>query len=257
MTPQAALPWLAAAFGLIIGSFLNVCIFRIPEGLSIVRPASRCRTCGHALAWFENIPVVSFVALGGRCRLCGESISFQYALVELVTAAVFAAAVCRFQPGWLLASRLILASAMIVLFVIDLEHRILPNSITLPGIVAGVLFSLVTEPGWISSLIGLVAGGGALMAISEAYYRVRHEQGLGMGDVKMLAMIGAFVGWPLMLLTLVLSSLLGSVVGIAMIAARRGDLKYALPFGSFLAVATIAAILLGDPIIRWYASFYS
>ena len=256
MIPHA-LPWVAAVFGLVIGSFLNVCIFRLPEGLSIVLPSSRCRTCGHELAWFENIPIVSFLALRGRCRRCGASISLQYALVELATAVLFAAAALRFEPGWLLASRLVLGSSMIVLFMIDLEHRILPNVITIPGIVAGVLFSLVTEPGWVASLAGAAAGGGVLLGISEAYYRIRHEHGLGMGDVKMLAMIGAFLGWKLMLLTLVVSSFLGSIVGVTMIATGRGDMKYALPYGTFLAVGTIASSFVGDPIVRWYLSFYS
>jgi len=159
--------------------------------------------------------------------------------------------------SWLAASRLLFASAMIVLFVIDLEHRILPNIITLPGIVVGFLFSLLTEPGWMASAIGIAAGGGVLLAIAEAYYRIRHEQGLGMGDVKMLAMIGAFLGWKLMLLTLVLSSFAGSLVGVALIVTRRGDLKYALPFGTFLAAGAVVAGFAGDPIVRWYANFYA
>jgi leader peptidase (prepilin peptidase)/N-methyltransferase len=257
VTPEAALPWQAAAMGLLIGSFLNVCIFRLPEGLSIVRPPSRCRRCGHRLAWFENIPVVSYVVLRGRCRTCGDSISWQYPLIEIVTCAVFVAAAVKFDLSWLLLSRLVFASAMIVLFMIDLEHRLLPNVITLPGIVAGFLFSLLAEPGWLSSLIGMVVGGGVLLGVAWVYERVRHEQGLGMGDVKMLAMIGAFLGWQLMLLTLVFASLLGSVVGVGLIVSRRGDLKSALPFGTFLAVAAIIACFAGEPIVRWYAGFYS
>jgi leader peptidase (prepilin peptidase)/N-methyltransferase len=246
-----------AAMGLLIGSFLNVCILRLPAGVSIVRPASRCPSCGHLLAWFENIPVVSFIVLRRRCRKCGAPISWQYPIVELVTCAVFVAATLRFGLSWLLVSRLVLACAMIVLFMIDLRHRILPNAITLPGIVVGFAFSLVTdEPGWTSSLIGLVAGGGVLLAIAKAYYWIRHEHGLGMGDVKMLAMLGAFLGWQLMLLTLVLSSLVGSLVGLGLIATRRGDMKYALPFGTFLAAATIVSIFSGDSILRWYFSLY-
>jgi leader peptidase (prepilin peptidase) / N-methyltransferase len=256
VTPDAALPYQMAAMGLLIGSFLNVCILRVPAGVSVVHPASRCPRCGHLLAWFENIPVVSFLVLRRRCRKCGAPISWQYPIVELVTCAVFVAATLQFGLSWLLVSRLALACAMIVLFMIDLRHRLLPNAITIPGSVAGFLFSLVAEPGWVASLIGLAAGGGVLLAIAEAYYRVRHEDGLGMGDVKMLAMIGAFLGWKMMLLTLVLSSLVGSLVGVGMIATRRGDMKYALPFGTFLAAATIASIFAGDSILRWYFSFY-
>jgi leader peptidase (prepilin peptidase)/N-methyltransferase len=255
--PEAALPWLAGVFGLVIGSFLNVCIFRLPEGLSVVRPPSRCRACGHLLSWFENVPVVSYAVLRGRCRQCGASISWQYPLVEVVTGVVFVIAVVQFGVTWLTASRLVFASAMIVLFMIDLEHRILPNVITLPGIALGFLFSLIAEPGWMASAIGIVAGGGVLFAIAEAYYLIRHEQGLGMGDVKMLAMIGAFLGWKLMLLTLVLSSFAGSLVGVALIATGRGGLKYALPFGTFLAAGAVVASFAGDPIVRWYFSFYS
>jgi leader peptidase (prepilin peptidase)/N-methyltransferase len=151
----------------------------------------------------------------------------------------------------------VFACALIVLFVIDLRHRILPNVITLGGIAAGFAFSFVTEPGVISSAIGIAGGGGALFAIAEAYYRIRHEQGLGMGDVKMLGMIGAFLGWQLMLLTLVLSSFLGSIVGVGMIASRRGDMKYALPFGSFLTAAALIAMFAGRAILHWYLGFYS
>ena len=140
---------------------------------------------------------------------------------------------------------------------IDLRHHILPNGITLPGIVVGFAFSLLTEPGCMSSLIGIVAGGGTLLAIAQGYYLVRREEGLGMGDVKMLAMIGAFLGWKLMILTLVFSSLVGSIVGVGLIASGKGSMKYALPFGTFLAVAAMAAMFVGDPIVRWYLGFYS
>jgi leader peptidase (prepilin peptidase)/N-methyltransferase len=145
---------------------------------------------------------------------------------------------------------------MIVLFVVDLEHRILPDLITIPGIVVGFLFSLFMPPGWIDSLIGIVAGGGSLWLMGELYYRVRHEEGMGFGDVKMLAMIGAFLGWKLMLLTLVLSSFIGSIVGVAMIALKQGDMKYALPFGTFLALGALAASTVGDRLVAWYATFF-
>jgi leader peptidase (prepilin peptidase)/N-methyltransferase len=175
--------------------------------------------------------------------------------VELITGIVFLAAYLLFEPP-LLYQRLIFACAMIVLFVIDLEHRILPDVITLPGIVLGLLFSVFMPPGWIESLVGLIVGGGSLWLMGELYFRFRHEEGMGFGDVKMLAMIGAFLGWRLMLLTLVLSSLIGSVVGLAMIVSKRGDMKYALPFGTFLAVGAIVASVAGDRFVDWYASFY-
>jgi len=179
-----------------------------------------------------------------------------YPLVEIVTAVVFVVGYWRYGPTPLLAARLVFACAMIVLFVIDLQHRILPNRITIPGIVAGFLFSLFAEPGWISSLLGIALGGGLLLAVSEAYYRVRHEEGLGMGDVKMLAMIGAFLGWKAVLLTLLLASFLGSLVGVAILIVRKESLKYALPFGTFLAAAALVAAVAGDPLISWYLGFY-
>lgn len=179
-----------------------------------------------------------------------------YPLVEFVTALVFLAAYFLFGPSPLLVARLVFACAMIVLFVVDLEHRILPNVITIPGIIAGFVFSLFLPPGWLGSLIGIVAGGGVLLLMAEMYYRFRKEEGLGMGDVKMLAMIGAFLGWKLMLVTLVLGSFLGSFIGIGMIALKKGDMKYALPFGTFLAIGAIVASVSGDAILQWYAGFY-
>jgi len=249
-------PLLFFLFGLIVGSFLNVCIYRLPIGMSIVHPRSRCTGCGHILSWYENVPVLSYAALAGRCRTCGARISWQYPIIELTTACIFALGAWQFEPGALLASRLVFASALVVLFVIDLQHRILPNSITIPGVAIGFLFSVFVEPGWSDSLIGIALGGGALFAVAEAYYHVRHEQGLGMGDVKMLAMIGAFLGWKLMLLTLVLASFAGSAIGIGLIVARKGTMKYALPFGTFLALGALIAAFVGDPIVQWYSGFY-
>ena len=245
-----------ALAGLMIGSFLNVCIYRLPRRESIVWPASHCTSCNRPLAWFENVPVIGWLALRGRCRTCGSRISAIYPLVELTTGAVFAGGALIYGLSPLLFVRLAFASALIVLFVIDLQHRILPNVITLPGIAAGFAASLFLPPGWLSSLIGIVAGGGILFAIAEAYYRLRGIEGLGMGDVKMLAMIGAVLGWPLMLLTLVFASFAGSVIGVGLIASGRGGMQAALPFGTFLALGALVAAVAGDPILTWYLSFY-
>lgn len=254
--PPAALAAVAGLFGLVIGSFLNVCIFRLPKGTSVVFPPSACGSCKRPLRWFENIPVVSWAVLGGKCARCRAPISLQYPLVELATGLLFAVTVWVTPAGPLLAARLLFACALVVLFAIDLEHQILPNAITVPGIVLGVAFSLVAPPGWRASVLGALLGGGILYAIAEGYYRVRGEDGLGMGDVKMLAMIGAFLGWQGMLLTLVLASFAGAAVGVAMIALQRGSMKYALPFGTFLAVGALVAMLAGQPIIDWYVGFY-
>ena len=250
--------WVIAAtlLGAIIGSFLNVCIYRLPLGTSIVWPASRCTSCSRALAWFENIPVASYLVLGGRCRTCRAHISWRYPVTEALTAAMFGLGWWFYGPGWLLASRLLLGCALIVLFEIDLEHQLLPNVITVPGMVVGLLFSFVTEPGWQASLIGMVAGGGIILAFFYGYLWLRGQEGLGMGDFKMLAMIGAFVGWKLVLLTLALASFTGSALGLALIASRRGSMASKLPFGTFLAIGAAAAATVGPRLLDWYVGLW-
>jgi leader peptidase (prepilin peptidase) / N-methyltransferase len=245
-----------AVLGAMVGSFLNVCIYRLPIGKSIVWPASACAQCGRLLAWFENIPVVSWTLLRGRCRTCKKPISGRYPLVESLTALMFAAAWWYYGPTWLFVSRILFGCALIVLFAIDLEHHLLPNLITLPGIVVGFALSFVSGPGWVDSLIGILVGAGILYAIAEIYYRVRHEEGLGMGDVKMLAMIGAFVGWKLTLVTLMMASFAGSMIGLAFIVTRRGGMKYALPFGTFLALGAGLAATVGQGFLDWYLRFW-
>ena len=245
----------AALFGLCIGSFLNVVIYRLPLGQSLATPPSRCRNCGYSLRWFDNIPVLSWALLRGRCRQCGTGVSWQYPLVELITAALFVLVVWLTPIGPLVVSRLVLVSILVALFGIDLEHQILPNSITLPGILVGLMFSAITPPGWKDALLGTLLGAGVLYGIAAAYYAVRREEGLGMGDVKMLAMIGAFLGWKAVLVTLVLSSFSGAAIGMALIAAQRGGMKLALPFGTFLAIGAAVAMFVGEPLVHWYSGF--
>ena len=252
MTPVAV----AVLFGLIVGSFLNVCIYRLPRKQSIVWPASRCTSCGRELAWFENVPVFGWLALGGRCRTCRAPVSAMYPIVETVTGVLFGATMYWYGATPLGLVRTAFGCAMIVLFVIDLQHRILPNAITVPGAVIGLVISVFLPPGWVSSLIGVLIGGGLLFAIGETYYRVRGVDGLGMGDVKMLAMIGAFLGWQLALVTLMLASFGGAVLGIGLLATGRGGMQAALPFGTFLAVGAAIAAVAGDPLVSWYLGFY-
>lgn len=247
---------IAAVLGLSVGSFLNVCIHRLPRRESIAYPASRCPTCGRPLRWSDNVPVVSWLLLRGKCAGCKAPISIRYPVIEIVTMALVVLVVAVTPPGPLLVSRLVLTCALIVLFAIDLEHQILPNVITLPGTVIGFLFSLVGPPGWQSSLLGILLGGGLLYAIAGAYYLVRREEGLGMGDVKMLAMLGAFLGWKGVLLTLVLASFAGALIGVVMMATSRGGLRHALPFGTFLAMGAMVAMLQGDRILEWYFGFF-
>jgi leader peptidase (prepilin peptidase) / N-methyltransferase len=255
--PEGLLALFVALFGACVGSFLNVCIYRLPRRESLLWPGSRCTSCGRSLSWYENLPILSWVALRGRCRTCHAPVSVMYPAVEILTALTFVSGYLLYGLTALAAVRVFFACALIVLFVTDLQHKILPNILTLPGIVVGFACSLFLPPGWRDSLIGIVVGGGVLFAIAEAYYRVRGEEGLGMGDVKLLGMIGAFLGWKLVLLTLVLASFTGSVFGVALIASGRGNMKFALPFGTFLAVGALVASIWGTPIVDWYFGFYA
>jgi leader peptidase (prepilin peptidase) / N-methyltransferase len=250
------LAWGLAALGLAVGSFLNVVIHRVPRQLSIVRPGSSCPTCGYVLRWYDNIPVVSYAMLGGRCRQCKTGISIRYPFVEVVTMLVFLLHYAVFGPDILLVPRLLFACVLIALFAIDLEHHLLPNVITLPGILVGLAFSAMLPPGLIDALFGAILGGGVLWLIGEAYYRYSGQEGMGGGDVKMLAMIGAFLGWKQVVLTLVLSSFLGSLAGVAVLAFRRGGMKSALPYGTFLSLAALFASLFGERLLNWYLGFY-
>ena len=247
---------LLAVVGLAVGSFLNVCIHRLPRGQSLNSPPSRCPHCDYQLRWFDNIPLVSYAMLAGRCRKCRTRISIRYPIVELLTMGLFVLHGVVF--GWtaLLVPRLVFACAMVVLFAIDLEHHLLPNAITLPGVAVGLIASTVLPPGIIDALIGVLIGGGVLWLIGEAYYRYSGHEGMGGGDVKMLAMIGAFLGWKLVLVTLVLSSVVGSVIGLIVIAIRKGGMKYALPYGTFLALGALVASLAGEAIVDWYVGLY-
>ena len=248
---------MALMVGLCIGSFLNVCIHRLPRGGSVLRPRSRCPGCEYELRWYDNIPVASYLLLAGRCRRCRARINLRYPIVEIVTAIVFVVHYAVFGPSALLIVRLLFASALIVLFAIDLEHQILPDVITLPGIAVGLAASLAFPPGVWDAVLGAVLGGGVLFAIGEAYYRYSGQEGMGGGDVKMLAMVGAFLGWKLVLVTLVLSSLAGSLAGVVLIISRRGNLKHALPYGTFLAVAAMFASLFGEAVVHWYTGLYA
>lgn len=245
-----------AVLGLAVGSFLNVCIHRIPRGQSLNSPPSRCPFCEYRLRWIDNIPVLSYLLLGGRCRKCRARISIRYPIVELITMALFVIHGVVFGWSALLVPRLAFACAMVVLFAIDLEHQLLPNAITLPGIVVGLIASAVLPPGIVDALIGAAIGGGVLWLIGEAYFRYSGQEGMGGGDVKMLAMIGAFLGWKLVLVTLVLSSVAGSLIGLSVIVLRKGGMKYALPYGTFLALGALVASLAGDAIVNWYVGMY-
>ncbi len=257
MSPSTLVLIAFGALGLAVGSFLNVCIHRLPRGGSLLRPGSRCPACGYQLRWYDNVPVLSYLWLRARCRSCRAPISGRYPIVELVTMGVFLLHHAVF--GWtaLLVPRLLLACALIVLFEIDREHQILPDAITLPGIGLGLAFAIWLPPGLASAALGVLAGGGVLFAIGEIWSRLRKVEAMGFGDVKMLAMIGAFLGLKLIVVTFVLASYLGGLAGIVLIASRRGGMMSKVPFGTFLAVAALAASLWGDGLVDWYLSRYA
>jgi leader peptidase (prepilin peptidase) / N-methyltransferase len=241
----------AGVIGLLVGSFLNVCIYRLPKHETVLWGRSRCLTCGRQIRAWENVPVLSFVLLRGKCAGCGTSLSWQYPIVELVTAVTFAGYAWLFGPTLLLVSRLIFAAAMIVLFTVDLNERLLPNAITLPGILVGLGFSIVLPPGFRDALIGTIACSLALWGMGEVMGRLMGKEALGFGDVKMVGMMGAFLGWQLTLVSLFLASSLGSVIGLTIVGITRNR-DYMLPLGSFLAVGGLAAAAFGDPLIAWY-----
>lgn len=247
MTPDEALPYQMAALGLLIGSFLNVCILRLPAGKSVARPASGCPRCGHLLAWYENIPVVSFLALRARCRQCHAPISWQYPAIELVTAALYVALTLRFGFGWLLYARVIFVSALIVLLMISLGRGALPRPITIGGIAAGLFFSLFTDPGVSASAAGATLGGAALSIVAAVAHRLPGRRVVTLDDAAMLAMIGAFLGWHLMLLTVGLSGLVAVLLAAGVLFTRRG----AVTVATCLAAAAIVAAFATDATMSW------
>jgi len=255
MTPAAYV--FLGVLGLMIGSFLNVCISRIPAGESVVTPRSRCPRCKTLIAWYDNIPVVSYVILRGRCRKCGLGISPIYPAVEIVTALAFIGqglAIGADPP--LLLVRLVFTAALIVLFGTDIQTMRLPNVITIPGIVAGIACSIALPPGLVPSVIGAALGAAIPWLIRFVWFRFTGVEAMGLGDVKMLAMIGAFLGWKQVFVVLFFASLTGAIVGVTMLSIQKRSLASRLPFGTFLAVAAYAASVVGEPVVAWYVGLY-
>jgi leader peptidase (prepilin peptidase)/N-methyltransferase len=242
-----------AIFGAIIGSFLNVVIARLPEGRSLVTPGSRCGACGEPVAWHDNVPLLAWIWLRGRCRACRAPIPVRYPLVEAITALFFAYAAHRFGASIDLAAAWVLLAALVALTFIDLDHRIIPNEISLPGIPIGFLLGAMRPGvGPAEAALGVALGGGALFLIAWGYEKWRHMEGMGMGDVKLLAMIGGFLGWRGVVLTLLVASLTGSIVGVAAMVRSGKTLKLAIPFGPFLAFGAVVHLFWGEDLIAWY-----
>jgi leader peptidase (prepilin peptidase)/N-methyltransferase len=246
---------MSIVFGTFIGSFLNVCICRLPRGESIVTPRSHCPHCQKMIGWYDNIPILSYVVLRGKCRGCKAPISPQYPLVEAVTGLFSLLLMLRFGPSLGYLFYFAFVAALIVITVIDLYHQIIPDVISLPGIGVGLLGSLLL-PGlsFVNSLIGMFLGGGSLFLVATVYQWLFKREGMGGGDVKLLAMIGAFLGWRAVILTILLSSLIGSVTGILIILLKGKDFKYAIPYGPFLSLGAVLCLFYGEAMIRWYFS---
>jgi leader peptidase (prepilin peptidase)/N-methyltransferase len=241
------------AFGAIIGSFLNVCIARLPDGRSVVRPPSHCPKCQTFLAWYENIPIVSYLFLTGRCRTCRVRISAIYPAVEVLTGALAVALFLRLGPTLAFAGYFAFAAALVVITFIDLDHQIIPDVISLPGIAIGLAFSLVSPlvtP--LDAAIGVLAGGGTLLSVAWLYKTFRGQEGMGGGDIKLLAMIGAFLGWQSIFVTLFVGSVIGSIIGVVVMLYEGADSKLAIPFGPFLAGGALVYLFWGDRILAFY-----
>lgn len=250
---------LIAVFGLVWGSFLNVVIHRLPRGMSLLRPASSCPACGARIKPYDNIPLLSYLILGGRCRKCRARISPVYPLVEALTAVCLV--LVYFSSGRTVdlkfAAGALFASAMIALGFIDYFHQILPDAITLPGLVLALTYSFFRDDlSFRGALVGAVIGAGFLLFVYGAYFLIRRREGLGMGDVTMLLLIGAYLGLPRTILTLILASLVGSLVGVYLIRRRRKNLQFELPFGTFLAPAAFIAALWGTKLITAYLAMF-
>lgn len=247
----------ALLFGLVIGSFLNVLVHRLPRGVSVIRPASRCPACGASVRGRDNIPLVSWLVLRARCRDCRAPISPRYPLVELANGALWSLCFLRAPsyPDFLAGAFLV--SACVALLLIDAEFQLLPDAITLSGIGVGIalsFFSASRTP--LSAVLGAAAGAGGLFAVAFVYEKITGQEGMGLGDVKMLGMIGAFLGPSGVVVTILLASVAGSAVGLGLIAARRGNMKMALPFGVFLSLGAVAALFFGEPLVAHYRGLF-
>jgi leader peptidase (prepilin peptidase) / N-methyltransferase len=245
--------------GAIIGSFLNVCIYRLPREESIVTPGSSCPQCKKPIAFYDNIPLFSYLILRGKCRHCGEKISARYLAVELLTALLYVTLYCRYGLSLELGVALLFVTILIVISFIDLEFRIIPDILSLGGLLVGAGLSFFRMPAfsYMDALWGILLGGGVLWAIASAYQLLRKREGMGGGDIKLLAMIGSFCGIKGVLFSLVSGSLLGTLIGIPLMIIKHADTKYALPFGPFLSFGAVLYVLAGDRFIYAFITFIS
>ena len=241
-------------FGAVVGSFLNVVILRLPsDDQSIVFPGSHCPKCGTDLHWYENIPLLSYIALGGKCRSCKTRISAQYPVVELCMAVLSMALYNRFGISFELFLYFIFLAALLVIIFIDIHHQIIPDVISLPGIIIGFAGSFFNPlVSWQQSGLGILIGGGILYAIAFGYYLLTKRDGMGGGDIKLLAMIGAFLGWQSLLYVVFASSLTGSIIGIAAMFIQGKGGRTRIPFGPFLALSAMSYLFFQEIIFKFW-----
>ncbi|MCP9471840.1 MAG: prepilin peptidase [Nitrospira sp.] len=244
---------IAGLIGALVGSFLNVCIYRLPRRESIVWPGSHCPACSHPIAWYDNIPLASYLVLVGRCRSCSVPIPWRYPVVEGLNAAGYIALLWYFGLGWSTAVYALLYSSLLVVAGTDLSHKIIPNAITLPGTAVGLLSSAtVLSTGLVNGLIGMLVGGGLLWLLAWLSPYLFGKEGMGGGDIKLMAMIGAFLGWKPALVTIMTGSLLGSLVGLTLIGTRVISRQDYIPFGPFLVCGALIALFFEQPLLNWY-----
>ncbi len=259
VTLHTFIEYLAIFFiGACVGSFLNVCIHRLPRKRSVVRPGSSCPRCGHRLEWWENIPFVSYILLFGKCRSCGLPISFRYPAVELLTAVLGLVLWHKYGPGTELIAYSFFTAVLIIVTFIDLEHQIIPDILTLPGILLGFILSFfMSSITWQESVLGILIGGGSLYLVAFLYYLAAKREGMGGGDIKLLAMIGSFLGWQAIPSVIFISALAGSVVGFIVMGIKKVGSDTAIPYGPFLAVAALVNLFLGEHLVRLYFKIIS
>jgi len=245
-------------FGLAVGSFLNVCIYRLPLKKSIIFPPSHCPKCGNKIRAYDNIPLLSYIILGGKCRFCKEQISIIYPAVELLSGSIFVSLYLWYGLGWEFASKIFLFTSLMVIFFIDLKYQLIPDVITLPGITVGLVFSLLSKsPSFLDSVIGIISGGGLFYLVALAGDKIFKKESMGGGDIKLAAMLGAFLGWQKILLVFFLASLLGALVGIIfLILSPRLRENRLIPFGPFLAIATAICIFFGNRLVELYLNLF-
>lgn len=244
--------------GALLGSFANVVIYRLPQSKSVVHPGSSCPECGHKVRWFDNIPMISWLILRGKCRDCQTAISWRYPLVEFLTGLLFLMIFLKVGFQWVLIEYLYLAFALVVVSFIDFDHMILPDVFTLSGIVLGLVGSLVNpERQFLPSILGVLVGGGFLWAVAYFYWVFRKQEGMGGGDIKLLAWLGAVLTWNSIPFIILVSSLLGGVVGGLLALKSKKGFRTIIPFGPYISLAAILYILYGQQWIQWYLSFIS